>query len=389
MRCNFIQIFILVLIIGCTNGKKQVNEAETEDVSIYTPLPKKVIAPEDNPTNFDKIKLGKLLFYDPILSGNKDVACATCHHPNFGYAEFRDLSIGVNGVGLSGKRAFKSPNDIPIVKRNAHTVLNAAFNGIKIDGTYSSKDAPMFWDSREKSLESQALGPIKSMEEMRGRSIEEKDILDTLVVRLKNIPEYVSLFNKAFKEESSTITSGNIVKSIASFERTLTSGNSRFDQYLSGDESALSMGEKEGFELFKKAGCNNCHNGPMFSDYKMHTLGIPDNVKLEVSDDGFDKTYGFRTPTLRNLRYTAPYMHNGQFKELKDVLEFYEDVSAGKSKNPHVSDTDLDPLVQKINIKVKDMGAIISFFNSLNDVDFDKEIPERVPSNLQVGGNIH
>ena len=378
--------FSILLVFSCVKEVKKI-KAKLPNTAVYFPLPKKVRAPSNNPMSQEKIDLGKLLFYDPILSGNKDVACVTCHHPDFGYAEFRDLSIGVNGVGLSGRRRFKSPNDIPIVKRNANTVLNTAYNGMQHNGSYDPEDAPMFWDSRENSLEAQALAPLKALEEMKGADFSEEEILDTLVNRLKNIPEYVALFEAAFPAEEA-VTSDNIAKSIASFERTLASGNSRFDQFLAGDSEALSLGEKDGFELFKSAGCNNCHSGPMFSDFKMHVLGVPDNEKLEVSDDGFEKTYAFRTPSLRNLRYTAPYMHNGKLKELKDVLEFYEDISSGISKNPHVPNEKIDSLARKIKIKVKDMGSIISFFNSLNDVDFDKEIPERVPSNLPVGGNI-
>lgn len=387
LNYNFYLISIACLFSCVDKSNKGITDDELADNGIYIPLPKEILTPKDNSITPDKVALGKLLFYDPILSGNKDVACVTCHHPNFGYAEFKDISIGVNGKGLSGRRVFNTPNDIPFVKRNAHTVLNTAYNGITKKGKYNPENAPMFWDSRELSLEDQALAPIKSMEEMRGRTIPEEAILDTVVNRLKNIPEYQDLFKKAFPS-SSEITSDLVAKSIATFERTLSSSNSRFDQYLAGDESALSMGEKEGFELFKKAGCIHCHNGPMFSDYKMHVLSVPDNDKLRESDDGFEKTYGFRTPTLRNLRFTAPYMHNGKFKELQDVLEFYEDISSGNSQNPLVSNEEMDPLIKKIDIKVKDMGSIISFFNSLNNDDFDKSIPERVPSNLPVGGEI-
>ncbi len=129
-------------------------------------LPQVVKAPLDNPLTPERIALGKLLFWDPILSGNKDVACSTCHHPRFGYAENRDLSIGVNGVGLGANRRFISPNSIPFVKRNSQTILNAAFNGIDQSGQYNPATAPMFWDIRVESLENQALEPIKAFEEL-------------------------------------------------------------------------------------------------------------------------------------------------------------------------------------------------------------------------------
>lgn len=373
---------ILFVLVGCNTPQ----EKKQEELSEYIPLPAKVIEPSNNPSTPDKIKLGKLLFYDPILSGNKDVACATCHHPDYGYAENLDLSIGVNGFGIGSSRRFKSNNQIPIVKRNAHTVLNSAYNGMDVKGNYHPDKAPMFWDNRAHSLEEQALKPILSLEEMRGDQISENHILDTIVNRLHKIKAYQNLFALAFPENSK-IDSTNILKAIASFERSLTTPNSRFDKFIAGDKNALSEVEKQGFELFKKAKCNLCHSGPMFSDFKIHALGVIDNEKLGFSDDGFEKTYGFRTPTLRNLRHTAPYMHNGKLTTLKKVLEFYEDISNGKSQNPNI--TQLDPLVNKIELKGKDMSPIISFFNSLNSEDYDKTIPQEVPSKLPVGGNIH
>ncbi|NIJ45240.1 cytochrome c peroxidase [Wenyingzhuangia heitensis] len=359
---------------------------QKETVAQYRALPTKIIEPSNNISTPDKIKLGKLLFYDPILSGNKDVACATCHHPDYGYAEPLDLSIGVNGIGIGRNRRFKIPNNIPHTKRNAHTILNTAYNGINSNGTYNAETSPMFWDNRAVSLEGQALLPILSLEEMRGTTIKEDHALDTIVNRLTKIKEYKNLFSLAFPENKK-IDSTNILKAIASFERTLTTPNSRFDKFIAGDNNALSEVEKQGFKLFKKAKCHQCHSGPMFSDFKIHALGVIDNEKLGFSDDGFNKTYGFRTPSLRNLRHTAPYMHNGKLTSLKKVLEFYEDISNGKSQNPNISQ--LDSLVSQINLKGKDMSPILSFFNSLNSEDYDKSIPKKVPSELPVGGNIY
>lgn len=392
----------LTLILGCTNdSKKQLDEnerlrkKETLDkknrlaaLNKNSALPQEILSPPNNPTTPEKVALGKLLFFDPILSGNKDVACATCHHPETGYAELLDISIGVNGRGLSSRRTFNSPNNIPFVKRNAHTVINTAFNGIDINNKYDPADAPMFWDNRVKSLETQALEPIKALEEMRGRQYLEKDILDEVVSRLSSIPKYRQMFFAAFKKDSA-INSINIGKAIAAFERTIVTNNSRFDQFMRGEQNAISLSEKEGFELFKKVGCVNCHNGPMFSDFKMHVLGIPENKKLAHPDSGFEGRYAFRTATLRNLRFTAPYMHNGSFPDLRKVLEFYEDVSFGKSRNPLVTSKQFDPLLKELNLSVKEMAPIISFLNTLNDSNFDKEIPLAVPSGLPVGGNIH
>lgn len=350
-------------------------------------LPETIKFPKDNPPSEAKELLGRLLFFDPILSGNKDVACATCHHPNNGYAEFLDISIGANASGLGSKRKFKTPNDIPFVKRNSQTVINTAFNGIDTRERYDPESAPMFWDDRAKSLEMQALEPIKAFEEMRGHGFEETEILEEVIRRLVSITEYQELFTDAFGGER-PITIENLGKAIAAFERTLVTNNSRFDLYMRGDDTAILLSEKDGFDLFKSVGCVNCHNGPMFSDYKVHVLGVPENKKLPIADAGVKDSFGFRTPTLRNLRFTAPYMHNGSLKNLKQVLEFYEDISNGKERNKLVAKEQFDPFVRELNLSVKEMSLIISFLNTLNDDSFDKTIPPDVPSGLPVGGNI-
>ena len=378
-------LFLLLLIVSC---KRENNKLFTSKNVIYLPLPEKVIAPKNNPITPEKIALGKLLFYDPILSGNRDVACATCHHPDNGYAEFKDISIGVNGIGLGFHRKFREKNTIPFVKRNAHTILNTAFNGIDEKGNYSPDAAPMFWDNRSESLEAQSLEPIKSLEEMRGETMAHKVALDSVITRLQNNAEYVKLFKKAFGN-TSKISKENLGKAIATFERTLITPNSRFDQYLRGDSTAISISEKEGFESFKRVGCANCHSGPMFSDYKLHTLGMEENKKLKVADSGAVGKFKFRTPTLRNLRFTAPYMHNGNFTELKRVMEFYEEIAGGKTLNPNLTKADIDSLALNLTIRAKDFNPIISFINTLNDPNFDKEIPKSVPSGLPVGGNIN
>ncbi|RTE52714.1 cytochrome-c peroxidase [Arenibacter aquaticus] len=379
----------ITLFMGCANSAKE-KEQETKIPKIVAKvaaLPKQIKSPTNNANTPEKEFLGKLLFYDPVLSGGKDIACATCHHPSTGYAEFLDLSIGSNGRGLGSRRVFNEPNAIPLMKRNSPTILNTAFNGIQDKDDYVPEKAPMFWDDRVKSLEKQALEPIKTMEEMRGLHHTKGDILGIVAERLKDIPEYRELFANAFGANS-PIDSIRIGMAIAAFERTLVANNSRFDQYMAGDIDAMSQSEKEGFKLFKSVGCINCHNGPMFSDYQMHVLGVPHNSKVQEPDSGFEESFAFRTATLRNLRFTAPYMHNGVFQNLKQVLEFYEDISFGKTRNPSVTKEMFDPFVRELELSVKDMSLIISFLNTLNDDSFDKEIPERVPSGLPVGGNI-
>lgn len=387
-------IFASVALLSCiaNNHEEELSPTKKREqlinkLSRFSALPEEVKFPDDNPYTEAKAELGRLLFFDPILSGDKDVACATCHHPSNGYAEFLEISIGVNGHGFGSKRAFKEPNSIPFTKRNSQTVLNTAFNGINDLGQYDPTTAPMFWDLRAESLENQALEPIKSLEEMRGEHFAEEAILEEVVQRLREIPEYQTLFNAVFGTQN-PITAENMAKAIATFERTLVTNNSRFDRYMRGDKSAMSISEREGFAQFKRSGCGNCHNGPMFSDYKKHILGVNNNKKLGFEDKGIDSTYAFRTPSLRNLRFTAPYMHNGTMPYLLRVLEFYEDISGGKNINPHLQKEQLDPLVKEINLRVGQMRPIMSFLNTLNDEDFDKSEPASVPSGLPVGGNI-
>ena len=382
-------IFTQLIFFGCGEpiSKKDAQKNAPKISTAISALPTHIKSPRNNPQSVEKIELGRLLFFDPILSGNKDVACATCHHPDNGYAEFLDISIGANARGFGSKRKFNTPNDIPFVKRNAQTIINSAFNGINTYNRYNPETAPMFWDDRVQSLETQALEPIKAFEEMRGHGFTETEILDEVVGRLSKIEEYRTLFLQVFGDEQ--ITKENLGKAIAAFERSIVTNNSRFDQYMRGDNDAILISEKEGFDLFKKVGCVNCHNGPMFSDFKIHVLGAPGNNKLLEPDKGVKDSFGFRTPTLRNLRFTAPYMHNGSLKTLKRVLEFYEDISNGKTRHPLVSKDQFDPLVRELELSVKEMSLIISFLNTLNDEDFDKTIPEKVPSGLPVGGNIH
>jgi cytochrome c peroxidase len=157
---------------------------------------------------------------------------------------------------------------------------------------------------------------------------------------------------------------------------------------MRGDKKALSSLEKEGFAAFIKSGCAKCHNGPMFSDFKLHVLGVADNEKLKESDAGANNSYAFRTPTLRNLRYTDPYMHSGKLKTVKQVLEFYEDMAGKDPANPHVKREQMDPLARKLKVRFKDIQSIEAFLSSLNDDNFDRKIPDSVPSGLMVGGNI-
>ena len=202
-----------------------------------------------DPTSPERVALGRMLFWDPILSGAKDVACATCHHPAFGYSDGLDVSIGVNGAGLGSARSFVAGQPERLVKRNSQTVLNVAFNGLteSHDGTPAA--APMFWDLRTRSLESQALEPIKALEEMRGSAYPEDHSLGAVVSRLNAIPEYRQRFTQAFGGNA-PVNQTNLARALAAFQRTLIAPNTPFDRYMRGDPTAMSPEQLSGMERF-------------------------------------------------------------------------------------------------------------------------------------------
>ncbi len=357
-------------------------------------------------------ELGRLLFWDPILSGDKDVACATCHHPDFAYADGRDLSLGPGSIGLGPSRIDLTGGRVPVVKRNSPTVLNTVFNGLDrrrrrrgADRTTASVDqsttasvdqtrAPMFWDSRVRSLEAQALEPIKAFEEMRGSAYTEDVAVDSAVARLQAIPEYVVLFEEAFGPGTS-IAADQLAGAIAAFQRSLVAMNSPLDRFRAGDSTALTAQQQRGLDEFDDAGCDRCHEGLMFSDYDLEAEGVRENPQVSEPDAGAGR-FRFRTPSLRNVALTAPYMHNGMLATLEDVLRFYDN---GRSENPNVVNrrrgedargvARLSRSFRRVdNMSDQEMRDIIAFLEALTDEDFDKTIPTRVPSGLPPGGLI-
>jgi cytochrome c peroxidase len=342
--------------------------------SPFAPLPAHVESPADNPSTPEKVALGKLLFWDPILSGTQDVACATCHHPDHGYADGRDLPIGVGGTGLGPRRAAGSGS--LLVKRNSPTIINVAFNGmVDASAHYDPSQAPMFWDSRVRGLEAQALSPIEALEEMRGGQIGIGGGVAAAVARVAAVPEYRTLFQQAFGT-ADAVNAVNMARAIAAFERSLVSTDSRFDRYLRGDTTALNAMELFGMEAFDTQGCTLCHRGPMLSDYQVNVLGVPDNRALSGPDTGADGRGAFRTPSLRNLAVTAPYMHGGTIPFVDTVVaDFYR----RPGNNPRV-----DPLLQQVAVE-SNASFITAFLATLNGT-FDRSIPPRVPSGLTPGG---
>ncbi len=383
--------------------------------------------PPDNPPTQERILIGKLLFFDPILGGEKDVSCATCHHPDFAFADMRQLPVGVGGTALGPWRFAGNSritgDPVGFTPRNAPTCFNTAFNAD--ESGLATHEGFQFWDGRVKSLEVQATKPITSRVEMRGDAYPGTDeeaaaaALDSVLNRLRGIPEYVAMFRQAFPLESAewdeglrehVIDSATYGMSIASYERELVTRNAAYDRYVAGNDHALTNPQKRGLELFfTKAKCAACHSGPMFSDYRFIVQGVPQEgpgKDLVPGDDlgraehtlSMSDAYGFRTPTLRNVELTPPYMHDGVFETLEDVVRFYN--SGCQPRHPQCSDADLDSLVvQPLGLTESEILDVAEFMRALTDPGSALPrhlltVPERVPSGLTpvfglgVGGNV-
>ena len=305
---------------GADEPKRRVRQPRLER------LPSSVLAPADNPTTEAKVSLGRRLFFDARLSGSNRLSCGTCHQPRLAFTDRRARAVGANNRELA---------------RNTPTVINSAFY------------ATLFWDGRVRSLEQQALAPIKSADEM------DQD-LDELERELGEDADYVIAFRKVF---DSGITRRGIARALAAYQRTLVSGPSAFDRFLDGDEAALSLEALRGRELFVgEAGCIRCHHGPLLSDGKFYRLGVSfrDVGRQKVTQQPADR-YKFRTPSLRNVALTPPYMHDGSLRTLDDVVMFYfREVPAS---TPSGQRLDIEPLQEQ---SFSDMAALVEFLRSLS-----------------------
>jgi cytochrome c peroxidase len=253
----------------------------------------------------------------------------------------------------------------------------------------------MFWDSRVRGLEAQALEPIKAFEEMRGNAYPEDVAVDSVVARLRSIPEYGRLFGSAFGI-GTNIDAGRLAVAIATFERSLVARNSPLDRFRDGDSTALTPQQRRGLDAFDDAGCDRCHSGPMFSDFDHHAEGVGEHRLVAEPDTG--GRFRFHTPSLRNVALTAPYMHNGTLETLLDVLRFYDE---GRSRNPNVVDrrrrgedndgrtgpAQLSGRFRRVDdMSEREMEDIVAFLEALGDPSFDRIVPAAVPSGLPPGG---
>lgn len=293
--------------------------------------------PPDNPLTTDKINLGKALYFDTRLSADGTIACATCHAPDKGFSDGRPTSTGIKGQ---------------VGGRSAPVTINRLF----------SQD--QFWDGRSPSLEDQALGPVQN-------PIEMGHTLPGMIATLDKVQGYKEQFKKAF---GTGVTKEGVAQAIASFERTLLCGNSAFDKFEAGDKKALSVSAQRGLTLFrgKKANCVACHTGFNFTDEGYHNLGVgmdkkdPDLGRFKVTKKESDKG-AFKTPTLRNIAASAPYLHDGSAKTLEEVIDFYD---KGGTKNPNLSKE-----IKPLKLTAQDKGDLAAFLKSLSCPDLKVAAP--------------
>ena len=330
--CLLTVVAATLVVSGWGQPRAVAAAAETEPKVPFGLPP--VFFPEDNPYSAAKVELGRLLYFDKRLSTDNTVSCASCHSPSKGYTDGAPVSTGIKGQKGG---------------RSAPTVINRA---------YSTRQ---FWDGRAPSLEAQAVGPIANPIEMTNLK-SEKAAHGAVEARLKKIEGYLKLFVKVFGTANFTID--HVGKAIATFERTVLSGNSPYDRYVKGDKSALNASQTRGFNVFfKKAACDSCHLGFNFTDGSFENIGIgmdkpkPDLGRFVVTGKASDKG-SFKTPTLREIEHTGPYMHDGRFKTLEEVVGHYD---KGGIKNPN-----LDARLKPLKLTNQDKKDLVAFLKALS-----------------------
>jgi cytochrome c peroxidase len=299
---------LFIILASLLVGLAGMAWAEPYSLEIPLGLPRMRV-PKDNPLTEEKVELGRQLYFDKRLSRDNSVSCATCHDPQQGWSNGATVATGIRGQQGG---------------RNAPTIINAGYAFFQ------------FWDGRAKHVEGQALGPIQNPIEM--------DLtLDELVERLNQVDGYRGQFQAVFGTD---VTAEGIAKAIGAFERTILSGNAPYDRFAAGDTQALSEPAKNGRELFfNKAHCSACHSGPHFTDGGFHNIGVGMN-KASYDEGRFAETGlegdrgSFKTPSLREIAHTAPYMHDGSMATLEEVIDHYD---KGGVSNPWL-DEEIFPL---------------------------------------------
>lgn len=301
-----------------------------------------------------KRELGKFLFYDPRMSGSSQIACASCHDPNTGWADGKRVPFGHD----------RSPGS-----RNTMSIINIGY----ID--------TIFWDGRVENLAEQAKAAVENPIEMNHN-------IEDAVKTIQNIKGYAPYFDEVYGENQ--ITEENIFDAIVAFERTIVSRKSRFDKFISGDSTKLTNQEIKGLHLFRtKARCINCHNSPLFTDQQFHNLGLSYygrkyedlgryNVTQKAEDVG-----KFKTPSLRELKHTSPYMHNGLFPHLEGILNMYNAGMATLKPSKEQEKDSLFPtksdLLKELDLNQDELASLEAFLNSLSSTIYRERPPKNLP----------
>lgn len=297
--------------------------------------PEHAPAPADNQPTEERIRLGEFLFFDPRLSRKGTMSCASCHNPALGWSDGLPTAVGFD--------MHKLPRATP-------TIINASFNTIQM------------WDGRMGTLEEQALGPIEAEGEMNLP-------LPEMVARLESIPGYARFFEAAYPGEG--ISESTVSRAIASYERTVLSTESPFDRWRKGDAQAVSDSAKRGFELFTgKANCAACHMGYNFTDNGFHNIGVADSsgdVGRFAERPLKSMKGAFKTPTLRDIALTAPYMRNGIYTTLMEVVEHYDRGGDDKSN--------LDVNMAPLGLTATEKADLVAFMESLTGAPREVRVP--------------
>ncbi len=340
-----LSVISVLTLASCQVSQTELNMpplSQADPMVIPAGFPKPAI-PTNNPVTPAKVELGRQLFYEVQLSRDNSKSCASCHSEA---ASFSDAGNTVS-MGVFNQRG----------SRNAPALVNLAY------------DTTFFWDGRASTLEDQAVLPILNPVELSSDSI-------SVVAKLSSNTFYKALFGQAFGDEQ--ITMQRIGMALASFERTMISGSSDYDRFMAGDSSALSKSALHGMQLFnsKQVNCVGCHSGVNFTDNNYHSTGLAqfyeDQGRQDVTRNPQDNGK-FRTPSLRNVGLTAPYMHDGSFATLDTVLGHYRE--GGKHNQTQ------DQLIQRLNISDQDVKDIIAFLNSLTDKNFTQRKEFSKPAN--------
>ncbi len=346
---RFILLGALILLFSCKKEEESNLPDGTTSYELVYPayFGNNFVIPENNPMTVEGVELGRKLFYDPILSKDKNISCANCHSQENGFSDAEQFSIGF---------------DNQRTERHSMTLINLLWQD------------RFFWDGRSVSLEEQALEPIMN-------EIEMNLSIDSALVRLNSSPDYPSLFSQAFGVE--TITASDLGKAIAQFERTLISGNSKYDQYKRG-EYDMTASEYRGMGLFfthpepsenlRGGNCGDCHTGFLTADRQFHNNGLDEfisDIGLEnVTSNSVDRGK-FKTPTMRNIAISAPYMHDGRFNTLEEVLDHYnEHIQQSATLDILITEASNEDGSNSLELTEQEKTDIVNFLQTLTDEEF-------------------